>query len=432
MIVNSTVADQSVLTEFGIDISAIKFMKPGKRRARYLAIVNWLTKYKAEPGSSALRKVKGYIETLNNLCVLKEWETIQLVLYKQIFINSNVSLPLYEYLLYRKLNQELRQISEEILDFLQETENNLDFVLMLKARALSDISDKLEDARKLFEELFINSEEGTEIKLESLIYLGIRQVNSGSYQEGIKSLTDALTTIESNQDFLSNLKIQELKTNILENIALYEMNSSHFHQAIKLYKDVIRIRRKLGSFHRVIHSSTHLGIIMRKIGKYEQARYYLSEAKESAKSFNNENQIIWINHHLAFTLLNEGEAGKAEKLCINSLAGYKKIDDRRGESDCYEQLGLINLAMKRYDNAEINFKKALNIRQYIGNLHGTASSTLDLALTSWHQRKFMNAAYFLLKGFYLYYKLGVLSFTRFRRMIKLSFEWTLGKRRWTM
>jgi tetratricopeptide (TPR) repeat protein len=435
MVSTSIVNDKSALVEFGIDISTIKFIKPAWKRSRYQAIINWLTKYKTQLSSSTLEPVRGYIEVLYHLCELKEWIIIQRVFRTPLPINPstlNITLPLYEYLLFREFSRELLVISEDIIDSLRDSGHDITFVKMLKARAMSAISDKLEDSRKLFEELFHNTAKDTEIHIEALAYLGIRQVNSGFYQEGIKNLQDTLIKIDSNEQFLLNQKTQELKTDILENLAFCEMNSSHFQEAIQLYKNVIDIRNDLDLSHKLAHPSAHLGIIMRKIGKYEEALYYLETAKEKAKLVEIESQTFWINHHLAYVLLNRGQPNLAEKLCINSIEGYKKLKNLWGESDCYEQLGLIDLAMGRFKYAEKNFDVALRMRQSLGNLHGTASSVLDLALALWHQRRFIKAVYYLFKGFYLYYKLGVLNATRFRRMIKLSFDWTLGKRRWTM
>ncbi|BAZ02084.1 tetratricopeptide TPR_2 [Tolypothrix tenuis PCC 7101] len=435
MINASRETDKSVLAEFGIDPSKIKFIKPVWKRAYYQAVNNWLTKYKTQPHSSTLEQVRGYIEVLHYLSELKEWITIQHVFRKALPVNPstlNISLPLYEYLLFRELSRELLAITEDIINSLEDSAHDLTFIKMQKARAMSALTDKLQDSQKLFEELLHNTEKDTQINLESLTYLGIRQVNSGLYQEGIKNLRYALIKIEDNEKFILNEKIQELKTDIWENLAFYEMNSSHFQEAIQLYKNVINIRTELDLSHRLTHPSAHLGIIMRKMGEYEQALYYLEKAKEIAKLVEIESQTFWINHHLAYVYLNKGQPDLAEELCINSLVGHKKFKNQWGESDCYEQLGLIDLAMSRFKNAESNFKIALNIRQSLGNLHGTASCVLDLALASWHQRRFIKAVYYLFRGFYLYYKLGVLNMTRVRRMIKLSFGWTMGKRRGAM
>jgi tetratricopeptide (TPR) repeat protein len=397
----------------------------------YIGIVNLLTKHKSKPGSSALEKITAYRESLHFLCQLQAWEKIQVILRRNFPINSNISLPLYEYLIFNELSRELLAIAQEILTSLKDSECDLTFAQLLKARAMSGTSTQLEEARFLLEELFRKSPSGTEIHVESLAYLGIRQVNSGSYQEGIENLNSALLKTDEGE-LASTAKIKELKTDILENLAFCEMNASHFQEAIKLYDQVIVLREDLGLLHKIIGPLAHQGIISRKIGNYDQARAFLERAKRQASSIESESQVVWVSHHLAYVLLNQGDSDLSEELCNFAINGYQKFDNQWGLSDCYEQMGLVCLAKKEFASAEKYFKWSLDIRRMIGNRHGTASSTLDLALAFWNMRNFPKAIFYLLKGFYLYYKLGILNLTRFRRMLKLALVWTLGNKKWTM
>jgi tetratricopeptide (TPR) repeat protein len=397
----------------------------------YIGIVNLLTKHKSKPGSSALEKITAYRESLHFLCQLQAWEKIQVILRRNFPINSNISLPLYEYLIFNELSRELLAIAQEILTSLKDSECDLTFAQLLKARAMSGTSTQLEEARFLLEELFRKSPSGTEIHVESLAYLGIRQVNSGSYQEGIENLNSALLKTDEGE-LASTAKIKELKTDILENLAFCEMNASHFQEAIKLYDQVIVLREDLGLLHKITGPLAHQGIISRKIGNYDQARAFLERAKRQASSIESESQVVWVSHHLAYVLLNQGDSDLSEELCNFAINGYQKFDNQWGLSDCYEQMGLVCLAKKEFASAEKYFKWSLDIRRMIGNRHGTASSTLDLALAFWNMRNFPKAIFYLLKGFYLYYKLGILNLTRFRRMLKLALVWTLGNKKWTM
>jgi len=210
------------------------------------------------------------------------------------------------------------------------------------------------------------------------------------------------------------------------------MNTTNFDKAIELFGETVRCREKLGLLHKIPNPLAHQGIIMRKVGNYQEAFRLLEKAKNNAKLLESESLITWINHHLAFVLLNQGKAMEAEKLCISALEGNQREDNLWGIGDCYEQLGLIDLALNGFERAEEDFMTALRIRQRIGNRHGIASSTLDLALVSWHQKNLLKAMTFLVRGFYLYYRLKILSIQRLQRMLKLAFTWTLGNRKWTM
>jgi len=431
MVSISSSDNELLLKDLGICPQTLADNCSSQELDNYIGIVNWLTRRKLKPGSSALEKTKGYKEALHLLCELQEWEKIQIILHKSLPINSNISLPLYEYLLFNELSRELLAISQEILTSLEGYEHDLTFVELLKARAMSATNNQLEEARVLLEELFNKSLSGTEIHIESLAYLGMRQVNSGSYKEGIENLNSALLKADKS-DFVDTAKIKELKTDILENLAFFEMNASHFQDAMRLYSEVISLREELGLFHKIVGPLAHQGIIARKIGDYEQARTFLEKAKKQATEIESESQVVWVSHHLAYVLLNQGNPDLAEDLCKFSINGYQKFDNQWGLSDCYEQMGLICLAQRNFDQAENHFQRSLNTRKMIGNRHGTASSTLDLALAFWNKRNFLKAIFYLLKGFYLYYNLGILNRTRFRRMLKLALVWTFGNKKWTM
>ena len=431
------ISEIELLRELGLDKIELKTIKPARTRSQYQAIINWLIKSQQFSPSDARQHssenhAKRYIEIIHHLCEVKSWEMIQVIIHKPIFGVLNTPLPIYEYLLFKQLSRELLTLCEEILVSLKNASCDLSFIRFLKARALSENGETLEESKALFEQVFSQSKEGTEIYCESLSYLGIRQINSGLYQEGVESLEKALAKIDLYNLLKKSQRIRELRTHILENLALYEMNTANFDKAVELLDETVKCREELGLLHKIPHPLAHQGIIMRKLGNYEEAFRFLDKAKNNAKLLESRSSITWINHHLAFVLLNQGKSIEAEELCRSALEGNQEEDNLWGAGDCYEQLGLIDLALSRFENAEEHFMTALRIRQRLGNKHGIASSTLDLALVSWHRKRFLKAIVFLVRGFYLYYRLKILNTQRSRRMLKPAFTWTLGNRKWTM
>jgi|GEM_PF-2718765 len=140
---------------------------------------------------------------------------VQIIIYKPMFGVLNTPLPIYEYLLFRQLSRELLVVCEEIIASLENADFDLSFIRFLKARALSENSEKLEEAKALFELVFSHSKEGTEIYCESLSYLGIRQINSGFYREGVENLKIALEKIDLYDLLEKSQRIRELRTHVL-------------------------------------------------------------------------------------------------------------------------------------------------------------------------------------------------------------------------
>jgi len=408
----------------------------------YIAVENYLTEEdKLPPDAPPIEQVSSYLESLYHLCQLQVGERIKSVLILPISINPQpeiFSLPLYEYLIFKNLERNLLKVIHCVLSSLKYTKDDVSFFILLKARTLSSIRDTgtAEEACNIFREIRLHLQNNVETYIEATAYLGIRQVYSGIYKEGISNCQEAMTMINnliktSGQTNL-NWKMWEIKSDILEVFAFYEMNLGRFQKANHLYKEIIDLRKQIGTYHKLISPLVHQGIVMRKMKKYNEAIEYLTEAKNQDNKTGNKNYPTWINHHLAYVHLNQGNLPIAEELCKSSLKEYKKLENQEGISDCYEQLGLIHLAKNEWDNAEKNFKIALDIRESIGNRHGKASALLDLALASYHKKWYFKSIIFVIKGLVLYYKIGILNRIRLSRMLRLVYVWTVGKRNWTM
>ncbi|KHD06765.1 hypothetical protein PN36_26345 [Candidatus Thiomargarita nelsonii] len=418
---------ESVLAKLGINPSTLKSIKPRGKRIQYRAIINWLTNYKAQPEASALEKIRGYLETLHHLSQVQAWKGTKIILNLPIRINPprlSLSIPLYEYLLFKELPKILLEVSENLIS---STENDF-FYYLLKARALTGTNDKAEEASELFQQIIFKLPEDSEFYIEAKARLAIHQVKLGLYQEGMTNLQQSLTTVNN-----LHPKFQDVRADLLDSLALFEMNSSRFKKAMKLHIEVIETRKKHGMTHKLIVPLVHQGILMRKMGNYNQAIEYFREARLKSIEINNKIHSIWIDHHLAWVLIHQGKnIPVAEKLSLSAFEGYKKLDDPKGISDCYQQQGFIHLAKDELDDAEKNFELGLNLRKSIGNLHGTASSVMDLALVLWHKKQYLKSIKSGFQAFYLYYKLGILNPIRFYRLLKLAYVWIFGKRNWSM
>lgn len=432
---------ESVLADMGINPATIKFIKPRWKRSHYRAVLNWISEYKPQPDASSLEQIRGYIQALHHLCQLQTWERINIILAVPIKINPptvNLSIPFYEYLIFQGLYRELLELSQEIINSLENTGNNLNYIILLKGRGLAG-TGQLREACQVFEELRANATEGTvpeksEIYIEATVRLGSAQIQAGRYSEGRATLDKALILIENlSEDNLSIdlQKNQELKIDIMGEYAYYEMNAGRYDNSLRLFTEIVEFRRSRGQMHKLVIPSIYQGIIFRRMKEYERSINHLTEALEKAREINKENQKCWINHHLAYALLNQGNYSLAAEKCQSSLEDYQQREDLRGISDCYEQMGLINLAKGEFYEAENNIERSLTIRQSIGNIHGTASSLKNLAFASWHNKRYLRFMKLLLQSVTMYYKIGMLNRARLIKMLKLAYVWTLGKRNWT-
>jgi tetratricopeptide (TPR) repeat protein len=428
---------QLLFSKLKIDLDEV----PIDQLAHYTAVEYYLmVEDEPPPDATNLEKVRCHLESLYHVCKVGEWNLIKAIFSMPICISQeekNLELPLDEYLIWQGLSNSLLEIIQNIIVSFEKIIDNINFILMLKARALS--GNNRDAAHNIFLQIIAESPENSESYIEANARLGISQIYSAGYQEGLISSQYSLTMIEkfinSNSELNVQGKLLELKTDILETIALYEMSHSKFKQAIKLYTEALNLRSKNRIMHKVISPLVYLGILHRRMGEYNRAISYLTEAKPLAEKFQDDNALAWITHHLAWVFLNQGKPLLAEEQSNISLEGYKKIEPQSGQggmADVYEQLGFIHLAKGEIDDAYEKFEMALKIRIAVENRHGVASCMMGLALASWHKREYLNFIKFSWQGFNKYYTIGVLNWVRIFRMIKLAYIWTIGKLNWTM
>jgi tetratricopeptide (TPR) repeat protein len=167
---------------------------------------------------------------------------------------------------------------------------------------------------------------------------------------------------------------------------------------------------------------------------YSNAEQLFKNACDLSDEIGDKNAKSWVSHHLAWVLINKGQASLAEDYALEALETYKVVQDQRGISDCHEQLGRIYLAMDNQNSEKIafHFQQSLDIRNEIQNFHGAASSILNFAFLYWHTRQYLKSFNYLLKGMKKYREMGLLNSKRFLTIIILFSVWTVGKQDWTL
>ncbi|TVP60086.1 MAG: tetratricopeptide repeat protein [Nodularia sp. (in: Bacteria)] len=404
----------------------------------YISIINWIKNYKPNSNAQDIDQVKGYTEAIYYLCTLQKFQSIEYLLSINItIVNNSLSLPLSlsEYLLFRGLERQLMDVCDEIIDYFLNTENNLTRIYMLRAKAQAGIANTRQAACDFFQELCVNIDKSSEYYIEAAANLAIAQVYSGEYKQGREKLYYYLNELGKNSN--SSKNITDIKSDILEHLAWIAINSSNFKDAIHFYNETIEIREEYGLLHKLISPLLHQGVIQRKLKNYDKAVTYLEKAKEIAQAFGTERQTEWVEHHLAYVLLNQGKYNLAESLCLSCIDRAiqeqgSSIYGNSGIPDYYEQLGLIKLAQRKIDEAIKYLEMSRDLRMTLHNKHGVASSLQHLSIALWNKKNYIKSIKTFCTALKLFNQMRILNMSRFWRTINLVLEWTIGKRRKTM
>ncbi|WP_283760498.1 tetratricopeptide repeat protein [Roseofilum casamattae] len=398
----------------------------------YIAVEYYLTTEDEPPkDTSQLAKMQRYLDSMLVLAKMHNLEAVKLILNYSINLEEKITmlLPIKDRFLSNGNFNMVIETSDEILqNFAQYLDSELDYIWLWKGQALQGMGKSIE-AYNIFTKISQNQKSTIENRVYAKVCLLINQTQRGIYK--IEDLQNFLSDIESQWNGIDSRKREQYEIAILEQIAYHEMNHGRYDHALKFYDRALKIISIQGEIYQQIPILCHRGVIYRRKQEYEKAIQSLEDALEKSLIIENEVRVGWIKHHLAWTYLNKGEYDCAYVFCQESLKMYKEIQDLRGVSDCYEQLGLIQIAKRQLNDAYINLKQSLEIRNNIKNLHGSASSLKNLAVVSWHQKKYIKFLQYLIRSFIQYYKIGVLNQNRILRMVKFIYVWIFGKRTWT-
>ena len=248
------------------------------------------------------------------------------------------------------------------------------------------------------------------IYAQAVLSLGRLKLNQGYYQEALEILGQAEHLLLKQKDFegLASAKAEE---------AAYYLNRDELDKALELYLEADRIYRQSGTLGPTDHTLLMLGVVYRRRGEYAKAIQYLQELLEHGKGQKNNNAIAAASHHLAWTFLNKGNLIQAKALGEEAKRLYQKNQDPRGESDAYEQLGLIAITDGDKDKALNYLKQSLYMRRILGNRHGVTSCIRRLALIYFRSGDFLRGIAYLAYGLFSYWRLGMLSRQRLRSIL---------------
>jgi tetratricopeptide (TPR) repeat protein len=459
-------SDTERLTVFLHDI------EPRARRRQYRAASNYLRQVYLGTmamgySSSESQKADNLLEAIHHLCEAQDYDCCLETL--RSFVDEKINLSLYMHLLYRGKAKQLLDLTEYLLDRFKDVDDNKHFLNVLRAKALESLGNRIEAIQIYNEICEAQPEESLEF-IEAFSRLAGCQVQIGKYDIGIPRIEKALGILEK-----LNLERVDFKADLVENMAFYRMTSGNFDEAFELFGEVFTLRQQGNLVTALVNPLGHQGIILRKKAvsqkylarilivnilrffglqylanllfnrlcgpliaelnaNYAKAEELFQQAAQLSREIGDENINSWVLHHLAWVLINKGQAIAAEEYALHALKTYDEIEDQRGISDCHEQLGRIYLAMDctNIERAEHHFSKSLDIRNTIQNFHGAASSTLNFAFLHWHRKNYFKSLKFLVKGVNKYRQIGLLNLKRIFAITVLFSVWTVGKRDWTL
>lgn len=234
--------------------------------------------------------------------------------------------------------------------------------------------------------------------------LGNAQLNRGNY-------SDALRTFARASEIYHRMGNVKGEMSIRADVAAHYLNKADYHVAYKQYFAVMEF--ELHYMHQISdHTLLMMGVVSRRLKKFSEAFDYLYMLAKRAESNHSRSGFAVAVHHISWVLIDQGQFVQAREYAETARMIFADINDPRGASDVDEQLGLIAIAMKEYDHAQLFLERSLTTRKEIGNQQGYASSLHRMAKLNFMKTQIAPGINCLLQSLYIYLKIGMLPFGR--------------------
>jgi tetratricopeptide (TPR) repeat protein len=333
MTTNPTPLGELLLAKLSINPSNLFADFPGKKLDQYIAVVNWLKKYKPKLDATNLDKVRGLLEAFHHLCEVEDWQRAKAVM------GCQLDTPTQE-----ELHQQLgtwgyyQEQSELYKSFLNNLGGLHPFYKIAFLHGQGNISyangfylksiDYYQQALEVLQASPNSHQEGVILNNIGLAYLLL-----GKYDEAEDYFWQRLVIAWRNKEL-------EQEGATLNNLGLVHHAKKEYHKAIKYQRRSLSILRLTGDKSGEGSAWDSLGTNYAALGDYSKAFEYQQQ-------------------HLAIT---------------------QELQDRRGEGEALCNMGITLILLKRYSESLEFLDSSIKVCRTIGVRSIEAYALKHLAL----------------------------------------------------
>lgn len=238
---------------------------------------------------------------------------------------------------------------------------NESLILMSMGNLYGDMG-QWDKAIEYFKGSLLISEEINNLRRKARIIksIGLAYLFKGDTERGYEYLKDSLKICEE-------IKVESLSAMVLNNMGIYYDMVGEWKKAIKYYKKGLSIYEKQKNIIQISNTMGNLGFAYSSINNSKLAIYYLKESiKLSDKIGDIYNKGINLIH-LGEEYLKKDNFNKTKHYVIQAEEIFKKLEDKLGLADVYRLKAKLLKKIKRWDDSEIFFKKAIKTYSKFGD-----------------------------------------------------------------
>jgi predicted ATPase len=165
----------------------------------------------------------------------------------------------------------------------------------------------------------------------------------------------------------NNLKDRNLASRALNNLAMFEAGvHGDYEQAHDYYLQTLEIAREIGDRAAETFSLGNLGFSAGLMGNFSKAKAYLEQALVIARESGNAYNEIYILINLSANTGIQTHATEALAYASSAIELSQRIGDQPGEAWGWLYQGNAHLLLNELEQAQIAFKRSLELREKLG------------------------------------------------------------------
>ena len=240
-------------------------------------------------------------------------------------------------------------------------------------------------------EYYLNALEIYE-KIDDEVNLGICLNNIGFVYGSTGEVEKSLEYYGKALDLLKKVDNKKEIANTLRNIGYVWEMQGNVSQALEKYHEVLKIQEEDGDKAGMVRTYRFIAGIYRDLGEVKEALQHAMKSLEVSEALSYEYgkgeayvAIGIIYHKLGDPAIKEKEASKLSG--YNKALGYysksleirQKSGEKRGMSNCYNNIGNVYLKLGDLENATANIQKSLAIDESLDDKESITHGLLNLA-----------------------------------------------------
>ncbi len=335
----------SILEEIGIDLQSIKLIRPFSKRSRYIALVQWLTKYVPRPEASdfALEKVQGYLEAFTLLCEVEDWEKAWKIF--SLRVEPSTGKELYDHLSIIGSYTETLHLCEKLLGRLTPQVD----AICWKGRgvvyqiARNDYCEAIQCFRKSW--AIAQEIHDKDLQVVALQSLGSVYRRQGKQEQAIQCFRKSWAIA------------QEIPNPFLEAISLHFLglvcnDSGDYLQAREYYLRSLSLCRKghdlqwqANSLCNLGRTYIHLSGCHRSMKTFQsllrKARRHIQNALRLANITGDQYVKGWCLHNMGWLLIKQRQRSEAHEHLERAWEVFKELQNSHGQEETLDLLDLL-------------------------------------------------------------------------------------------